>query len=78
MPVQFSQTLWLEVNNCGGDGLGDWEVGRVNLSEFTCTAWNLLSRVLVCAVNPGGIAGQSSTLLGGGDVGVEDVWVGSR
>ena len=58
MPVQLSQSLWLERHKRGGNGLARGEVGRVDLVERATTTGNALAWVLQGTVDERGIPAQ--------------------
>jgi hypothetical protein len=70
MPVERSESSWLESNNVGGNGRGNWEDRAVNGDEGTSTAWSDSRGDLGGIVDIAAIAGQAS--LG------RDLWLGSR
>jgi hypothetical protein len=47
MPVQLTQTLRLKLDYSSSNGLGDREVGGIDLSERSSVAGNRLGLVLV-------------------------------
>jgi len=54
--VKLAQTTGLKGNKGGSNGLGDGEVGRVNLVELATVAANLLGFVVKRAVDVGALA----------------------
>jgi hypothetical protein len=80
MPVKFTKTTRPEGNQSCSKSLGDWKVGRVNVTELACASWHWGGRLLKSAVDICAVAGELSIATRGlksADASIEDIRIRS-
>jgi hypothetical protein len=80
MPVKLTKTTRPEGNQSCSKSLGDWKVGRVNVTELAGASWDWGGRLLQSTVDICAVAGELSITARGlksADASIKDIWIRS-